>query len=130
MEHSFFVKARPILIGIFAFIFLLTAAFAIWVKSTGALLGFGGRITSVIPCTCGPVPLSTAVTVVGPSPGIFLNIVGVSSLFSHYQIYRPGPFVVGGWAPSGAICMIGLPPDCVPVLTPPIGTIISVGTSL
>ena len=91
-------------------------------------LNFGGRILTVIPCTCSGTLL---VTVGPPKPGVFVYVPGASFLYSFYQIYKPGSFVLGNYIPGG-ICLASakklLGTKCIPL--PNMGTITQVGTSL
>ena len=93
---------------------------------------FAGVIVEAIPCVCSA---GVGLFIVGPTTaGAFLYEPGLSVLFPFGQIYRPGPFVVGGYIP-GAVCMIGIPPACTDAFMgagayPGNGTIMMIGTSL
>ena len=71
---------------------------------------FGGRITTVIPCTC--------------SVGSQVNIIGFPSIFSGSYLYFPGAaeikgkgnvapsrLILGHYSPGGT-CRIGVEPYC------------------
>jgi hypothetical protein len=81
---------------------------------------FGGRITDVYYCCNG-----LAIIVGPPSAGWYL-FTGGSILKAHYNIYGPGPWVLGYARPGGtclvkeALCLGTLPMQ---------GTILQVGTS-
>lgn len=87
------------------------------------LLPFGGRILYVTYCTCSGGIL---LTVGPPRPGNYYFTVG-SMLYSYYQIFKPGPWVLGDAYPGGA-CTIYIGTACSGV--PTTGTIRQVGTSL
>mgnify|MGYP001574721101 FL=1 len=118
------MKARPILFGFFAFIFLFMASFGIWVQSTGALLGFGGMVYWVVPCPCSGG--NFAVSVGPPSPGIYSYIPYATQTHLNGPPYRPGQYVLGSYAPGGVCLTVGTP--CAPVHV--MGTMYTVGTSL
>lgn len=78
----------------------------------------GGKIWMVLYCTNG------VLTLIGPPrPGLFMYIPFVSQLFAFYQIYRPGPCVLGKAVPPG-VCNWGF------INIPALGTYALVGTSL
>jgi len=73
---------------------------------------FGGRITSVIPCTC-PTNFGWQITVGPPKPGVFMYKPGTSKLFSYFRIFSPGPWVLGtanGYSPCLQISGTGCAP--------------------
>ena len=90
-------------------------------------LPFGGKITSVLPCTC-PADLGWQITVGPPRPGVYMYQPGFSMLFMNYNIFRPGAWVVGiatTYVPCLQISITG----CIPVSTG--GLLIRlIGTSL
>lgn len=76
-------------------------------KALGLGYPFGGRVTSVIPCTVNCPPGAMTVTVGLPRPGVFLYIPVVSRLYSHFKLL-PGSWVVGLTNPAGIIIqMVG-----------------------
>ena len=81
---------------------------------------FGGRILDVEYCCNG-----VAITVGPPSPGVYL-FDDTSTLYPYYNVFSPGPNVVGSAIPGGVCEDIGLL-ECLPV--PVLGTIVQVGTS-
>lgn len=86
---------------------------------------FGGKILEVVYCPCS---FNLAVTVGPPNGGVFTYEPGASIVDSFYQIFRPGPWVLGWYAPGGA-CLDFCVDCCYPMRTP-IGTIIETGTSM
>lgn len=65
-------------------------------------LPFGGIIIYAMPCTCNAP--NWGVKVGPPVGGDFIYIPGSTWLFSEYQIFRPGPWVLG-MAGGSAPCM-------------------------
>ena len=116
----------------FFFGLILIIFFAIWPVSSWAAIPFGGRITSVIPCTCNWMlgDLSVCVEqlpVAGPPFLIFT--AGVSRLYSYFQLL-PGSWILGNTYPMVSSCWVGVIPFCVPVDGCALAPIISiVGTS-
>src|SRR3989344_3140506 len=84
------------------------------------ILPFGGRIAFVEYCCNG-----VAINVVGPRPGRFLYTAG-SILYAYYNIFAPGPNVVGTALPDGEPCLDPFL-ECSPI--PTLGRIVQVGTS-
>ncbi|MCC6290678.1 hypothetical protein IT398_01240 [Candidatus Nomurabacteria bacterium] len=80
---------------------------------------FGGMIEEVEYCCNG-----VAVTIGPPSPGVFM-FDETSQLYSHYNIFSPGPNVVGSAIPGGVCKKLFF--ECFP--SPTFGTIVQVGTS-
>lgn len=80
---------------------------------------FGGMIEDVEYCCNG-----VAITIGPPSPGVFM-FDDSSQLYSYYNIFSPGPNVVGSATPGG-ICK-DIFYECLPSAT--FGTIVQVGTS-
>ena len=76
-----------------------------------------------MPCPCSD---NLAISVVGVKGGIFSFGPG-SVPFAWYQIYRPGPWAKGTYAPGG-VCLWPFPDGCAGFPTE--GTILDVGTSL
>jgi len=88
---------------------------------------FGGRITTVIPCTCSVPPTMLKITVGSPKGGSFIYIPGVSTLYKLYKLLPPS--WVLGLSTGRRECLIGTPPTCAPAGAG--GTIIRMtGTSL
>ena len=82
-------------------------------------LPFGGPILSVGYCCNG-----TTITVGPPRPGYFLITAG-SILYPYYNVYTPGPYVLGTAVPGGVCAQI---PYCF-VTIPTTGTVTMVGSS-
>ena len=70
---------------------------------------FGGKILTVIPCTC----TRSLLLIVGPPKGgLFLYVPGLSRLYQNFSLI-PGRWILGtsiGKAP----CLTGFPPVCIP----------------
>jgi hypothetical protein len=88
--------------------------------------GFGGRLYYVMPCTC-TAGTMYGLLVIGPTPGWFSFVTGVSILHPYYQL-RSGPNVVGSYTPTSSACVIYAGTTCVSI--PTLGTIRRIGTSL
>jgi len=71
---------------------------------------FGGRITSIIPCTCSIPPTMLKITVSSPRGGSFLYIPFVSRLYENYNLLPPS-WVLGTSA-GRRECLVGFPPFC------------------
>ncbi len=97
---------------ILSFILILSANKA---EALSLMMPFGGKIKSVQPCTC-PANLAWQITVGPPRPGVFMYKPGMSTLFSKFNIFSPGPYVVGiatGYSP----CMQASVTGCTPTST-------------
>lgn len=109
-------------------IFLVISIFLFFFAPHNAeALSFGGRVVSIIPCTCqiGGIAIYVAM----PKPpyvGMFLWQLPITRPYLWYVPY-PKVAILGNYIPGG-ICMVGAPPVCVPI--PLLGTITQVGTSL
>jgi len=125
MKHSFLVRKSPFIFGITVSLFVVVASFGLFVKPSKAILEFGGPITNVFYCPCS---WNLAIAVGLPSPGLFMYQPGVTMVYSFYQLFRPGPWVLGTYTPGGS-CMQFIPYGCAPMAFPQ-GTITEVGTSL
>ncbi len=69
---------------------------------------FGGRILSVIPCTCS----AGLLLIVGPPVGgTFIYQPGASTLYKNYAPI-PGHWALGTSIGKGVPCMVGIPPFC------------------
>lgn len=94
--------------------------------SSAGFIPFGGKIVVSNLCTCSG---SWGIKVGPPVSGNFIYQVGASQLFREYQIFHPGPWVVGiasGYAP----CMQVRGNSCVNDEQVPGGPVIMmVGTS-
>lgn len=128
MKLSFSALKQPFLFKGVILLSIFFALFVAWTMPSKALGILGGPITSVFYCPCSA---NLAIVVGPPYAGIFMYEPGFSDLKAFYQIFRPGPEVLGSYVPGGA-CMMFIPYGCAPMATP-IGTIddlIGVGTSL
>lgn len=125
MKLPFLMKKRQMVVGGIFVLSFFVAAYSVWIKPSKAVLQFGGQITSVFYCPCSA---NLAIVVGPPSPGVFMYQPGVSMVYAWYQIFRPGPWVLGTYTPGGA-CMMFIPYGCAPMAAP-MGTITQVGTSL
>lgn len=131
MKFLHYIKKHTIFFSIIVLL-LLAVSYGSKVKSGKAIVPFGGVITAVTPCDCS---VGYMIIVAGPTTaGAFLYQTGVSILFPWYEIFTPGPFVLGTYIP-GAVCMIGVPPACTDAFMgagaePYNGTIEMVGSSL
>lgn len=70
---------------------------------------FGGKILSVIPCTCA---FSLLLRVGPPKGGSFLYVPGVSKLHQNFSLI-PGRWILGT-SFGRASCLTGFPPFCAP----------------
>ena len=76
---------------------------------------FGGRILTVIPCTCS----ASLLLIVGPPKGgSFIYRPGVSTLYRNYRL-TPGNWALGN-SSGRDVCLTGVPPFCVPAGNGPI----------
>jgi hypothetical protein len=97
-----------------------------------AFIPFGGRIISVIPCTC-PAPYGFVDQIGPPRPAIiFIPLTFLSSPLNHLwnEILTPGVWTLGLYSPTPVVCSVGAAPLCVPAPLQPWGTIFRSGTSL
>ena len=91
---------------------------------------FGGKILSVIPCTCSA---GFAVVIGPPRPAIiFVPIAFLASPLNHLwrQILTPGVWALGLYFPPPVPCLVYAGITCVPAPVQPLGTIFRSGTSL
>lgn len=107
-----------------SFVFVVFVLIPMQQTDAQAGIPFGGVIANVTYCTCS---FNTLLTIAGPSSGNLVFQPGVSIPFPYGQVYRPGPFVLGTYAPGGT-CLLWVGKFCVPL--PATGTIIMIGTSL
>ena len=117
-------KLIAVIIVVVSLLFMLPTG---RVKAASFGVPFGGKIRNVIVCTC-PANFGLQITVGPPRPGIFMYKPGISRLFSYFNIFRPGPYVLGiasGYNP----CLQYTGTGCIPLSTG--GPLIRlVGTSL
>lgn len=100
------------------FLLLIFASGGTAKTNAAGTVPFGGRINAVFYCCNG-----ITIAVGPPRGGIFLFTYD-SILHAYYNIYAPGPWVLGLASPGG-FCEV--PPLCIPVAVD--NTIIRVGTS-
>jgi hypothetical protein len=90
-----------------------------------SLSPFGGRVVSIVPCSCSE---GSQVTISGSSrfSGTYLYS-SATKLFARRSV-SPGGYLIGRYSPGG-VCLVGAPPTCTDVgITK--GTITFIGTSL
>lgn len=85
---------------------------------------FGGPIVWVDYCTCSG---NMRLTIGPPVSGMYVFQPGTSMLYLFYQVYRPGPWTLGGGT-TGGHCSIYVGDGCATL--PTSGTIRMIGTSL
>lgn len=125
MKLPFKIRKRPFVLVLVSIFFLFVVSFGFWIKSSKAIIPFGGPILNVFYCPCSA---NLAVVVGPPSPGVFMYQPGSTIVYAFYQIFRAGPWVLGNYTPGGA-CLMFIPYGCAPIAYP-LGTIMEVGTSL
>ena len=125
MKFFFLTKKHPFVTSIIIVLFLIVTSFAMRVNSGKAIVPFGGQILSVTYCPCSA---NIALTVGPPNGGIF-SYDGSGMVYPFYQLFRPGPWVLGAYTPGSSGCWQYVVAGCAPLLAP-IGTISMVGTSL
>lgn len=111
-----------------SYFFILSSIFMMFPqKQTDAIIGvtFGGNITSSFFCACSA---NVILTIGPPSPAVLTYEPGGSILYPFWQIYRPGPFMLGEYYPSTSACLIYVVVGCAPIPTQ--GMISMTGTSL
>jgi len=84
------------------------SVFAVVLNPLGT--SFGGRVTSIIPCTCSIPPTMLKITVGPPKGGSFLYIPGISTLYMFYNLLPPS--WVLGLSIGRRECLVGIPPAC------------------
>lgn len=131
MKLFSFTKKYPVKTSLVIVLFLIVASFGLRVKTGKAIIPFGGPILNVTYCTCS---VNLAITVGAPNGGVF-TYDGSGIIDAFYQLFRPGPWVLGSYTPGGSCLswyMCGTSPCCLADFTtaPPIGTINEVGTSM
>lgn len=131
MKFFSYVKKHTIVTSSILAVLLIVTSFGVRIKKSKAILQFGGEILNVTYCTCS---MNLAITVGPPAGGVFTYEPG-ATVYAFYQIFRPGPWVLGTDVPGGECLswyMCGPDPCCLPDFStaPPVGTIAEVGTSL
>ncbi|MHB1118375.1 MAG: hypothetical protein ACYCZ7_02550 [Minisyncoccota bacterium] len=106
---------------------LILSTFFIYTKTAYGLGVFGGRIVNVTYC---PIEHTFAIEVEGPLSigGGTFTYLPTTILYSFYQIYRPGAWVLGTEVP-GSTCRGKFKGKIRDILTPD-GYMVMVGTSL
>lgn len=125
MKFFLFAKKHYIATSFIVVFFLIITSFGMRVKSGKAIVPFGGQILAVTYCPCSA---NVAITVGPPAGGVF-TYDGSGMVYAFYQLFRPGPWVLGSYIPGSPGCWMFVPHGCVPIATP-IGTISEVGTSM
>ncbi|OIP65543.1 MAG: hypothetical protein COV32_02910 [Candidatus Yonathbacteria bacterium CG10_big_fil_rev_8_21_14_0_10_43_136] len=125
MKLFSYTKYRPVIISFVIVIFLIVFSFGMRINSGEAIAPFGGQILNVMYCPCSA---NIAITVGPPAGGIF-SYDGSGMMYAFYQIFRPGPWVLGTYIPGSKGCWQFVPNGCIPLILP-IGTISTVGTSM
>ena len=117
--------SKKVVIGVVVALLAIVSAFVVFFpKRSNAIIPFGGNILMVTPCSC---TAGYLIKVGPPVPGVFIYQPGVSILYPLFQIYRPGPWVLG-FALPGGVCKIYVGKGC--AILPAEGTIAEVGTSI
>ncbi len=116
-------RGRQILLAVAITISLVVVSYSINIKSSNALLGFGGQILMVVPCID---EASYAIIVGTPSPGVYIW-TPATILIKHWNLWTPGPWVLGTYIPTpGLTCS----DSEMPMITGITGVIKLVGTSM
>lgn len=125
MKHFTFLKKRSPFLRSFCFLLVVFVFFSTNIKSSKALLGFGGEILMIIPCVD---EASYAIVVGTPTPGVYMWMP-TTVMFQYYNLFTPGAWALGGDIPApGLTCS----DDGVPLVGPGaiMGVIEEVGTSM
>jgi hypothetical protein len=104
----------------------LISSLAIGGFGFGSTLPFGGMVSLVEYCTCGP-PGSIAVVTVGPPRGGRFLYHSGTPVYQYFQIPREGVWLLGNYFPGWGPCFEWVGKSCVPVENQ--GVITIVGTS-
>ena len=126
MGHTrqfFLAHGREILLGLLASFFLLVASLGVYIKTSEAILPTGGRILYTWYCTCSG---GVALLLGTPTPGVYIVQEGATVPYSAYQLYRPGPVILGKSSPGGICLFVATP--CWGFAGE--GTLLQVGTSI
>lgn len=92
-------------------------------------LPFGGIITFVVPCVCSGNAVIYNIPIGKTSLPALIFQPGISVLYSFYQIYKPGTYILGTYGPPTPCIFLYLI-ICAPwLLTPAAPLIEMVGTS-
>jgi hypothetical protein len=132
MKTASYIKRHPILFSLVVFMFVVASAYNVKVKNTEGALGlhFGGRIVWAMPCFCSFTMWLLVINIGSPQfNGAYLyTFFTIPHIW--YQFFRPGPYILGWYIPSGGQgCWVYVPPwFCVPWGTT--GIIMEAGTSL
>lgn len=123
MKIFSYIRCHSKLLSIVVFFVLIAVSFGMNVKSSKALLGFGGEIVNVIPCID---EASYAIVIGTPKPGVYIW-TPATIMYQYYNLWTPGPWVLGGYIPSPGLTCSDLG---VPLIAGINGIIESVGTSM
>ena len=120
-ESARMTRIKILLAVIFSLALIGLAIFYQQAQAQYSLIPFGGRIEAVNYC-CNGIEL-----IIGPPRGGDFLFSWNSILYAFYQIYRPGPWVLGDAEPGGACVHIA--GGC-ETSHPTTGIIRQIGTSL
>lgn len=97
---------------------LLVSRFPPFSRAYAGLLGgsFGGRILTIVPCTCS----GGASIIVGPPGGGNFYISPLSKIYpvASRLTLHPTQWILGSSVPGAPPCLTGVPPACVPTNLP------------
>lgn len=112
--------------------FFYPLSFLIPKQAEAISLPFGGIIIFPVPCICSYSLLIHIIPIGASSPPAVNFIPGVSQLYSFFNLFRPGAYLLGTYGPpSPCFILVPFPPFCIPYpLAPAAPTIILVGTSI
>lgn len=105
---------------------MIVTFFVVKIKTSSAILGFGGVVQSFVACT---ESANYAIFIAGrPTSGYFMwEPTTINHTYGSQQLFSSGAWALGTYTPVG-VCVISVEP---PVTLEPItGTMIRVGTSL
>lgn len=126
VQQFFAVHKREIMLSTAASFFLIIVSMGMFIKTSEAILPVGGRILYTWYCTCSG---GVAAVLGPPTPGLYTIFqLGATIPYTAYELYRPGPVILGSAYPSGACYWYVPPAECVGFETE--GTLNQVGTSV
>lgn len=129
MKHMKFFpdkKKHQVFLGAIVSIFVVVTFFVVKVKTSNAILGFGGKVTHFEPC---PESANYAIFITGrTTSGYFMwEPTTINHTHGSQQLFSTGSWALGTYAPVG-VCVISIVPPV--TIVPIMGTMIRVGTSL
>lgn len=106
-----YLKKYPLVTSTTILVVVVAGAFGVKIGTSRALLGFGGKIISVIPCTGSDgtalvVETPPTSTNLNPFPKVYILDNATSVSYKYYQFFRPGPWILGSYVPGG-VCLEG-----------------------